>query len=334
MVKVSLFSPRGDFEQIAEAAQLAESVGFDGCFFGEHHGGARNQHPQLPILISALAARTNRLLLGTSILLSPLYEPIQLAESIAMLDRISNGRFVLGIGVGYQPQDFNHFGLSIRHRVSRFEENLEVMRAAWSDGPFSFSGKRFQYENVEVFPKPITKPHPPVWIAAWTDPGAVRAGQLGDAYVTDPIQNLGAIQRFSEIYQESAGDHGRKPEVVLMREFLCADTRSEAEDRYGEALLDTYRYYWTNGAFNSDLEPWVKDIGSADEITFDSIVKDRVIFGTPSDCVGQLEHWISATRADHVELVIPSGPGTGDDAQQVQLAGIKLAGEEIVPRLR
>src|SRR5688572_27812832 len=111
MVAVSLFHPFGDFEHVVEASLRAEELGFEAVLFGEHHGTPGNDRPQLLILLAGLAARTKRIRLGTSILLSPLYDPVWIAEAAAQVDVMSNGRLILGLGLGYQPQDFEHFGI-------------------------------------------------------------------------------------------------------------------------------------------------------------------------------------------------------------------------------
>ena len=329
MTQVSLFHPWGTFEQVAEAVGCAEEAGFDGCLFGEHHGGA--DRPQLLILLAALAARTRTIRLGTSILLSPLYDPVVVAESAAMVDVISNGRLILGVGLGYQPQDFQQFNVPFNQRVSRFEESIEVLRLAWSQERFSYNGRRFQYHDISVHPRPVQQPHPPIWMAAWSIEGAKRAGRLGDAYVTDPIQNFAATTAFAQAYRDSAAANSRASDVVIMREFLCAPTRSEAEDRYGPALVQTYRYYWLNKAFNADFEPWVNEVSNASELDFARLARDRVIWGTPEDCIGQLEAWVTGLGASHVQLAIP--PRAAGMSQEAQLETIRFVGEHVLPKL-
>ena len=191
-MQVSLFGLSGDFESIAAQTLAAEEAGFDAVLFGEHHGAPMHRHPQLLILLAGLAARTSRIRLGTSIVLSGLYDPVHLAEMSAMVDQNSGGRLILGLGLGYQPQDFKHFAVPFNQRLSRFEESIEILRRAWTEERFSFAGRRFNYDNVAVYPKPLQSPHPPLWLAAWSEAGAVRAGRLGDAYVTDPIQSFAA----------------------------------------------------------------------------------------------------------------------------------------------
>ena len=341
MIRVSLFHPSGDFEELSEAVNLAESLGFHGCFFGEHHGAPVHDRPQLLVLLAALAARTRRIRLGTSILLSPLYNPVQLAETASMVDVISKGRLVLGLGLGYQPQDFRQFGVPFNQRVSRFEEGIEVLRRAWTQERFSFAGRRYQFDDVAVYPRPVQSPHPPIWLAAWSLEGARRAGRLGDAFVTDPIQNLAATKTFVHAYREAAAAAGRPAEVVLMRELLIGETRQEAFDRYSAGLLAQYRYYWQNGAFNPDYETWMAQVNDARDLTWELLAKDRVIWGSPEDCVEQLRHWCAELDCSHVQVTVPhpraaqSGGTTKTGWTRAgQLAAIQLIGERLVPALR
>jgi probable F420-dependent oxidoreductase len=330
--RISLFHPSGSFEEVVEAAACAEALGFEGCFFGEHHGSPGMERPQLLVLLAALAARTRTIRLGTSILLSPLYHPVQLAESAAMVDVISNGRLVLGLGLGYQPQDFAHFGVPFRERVSRFEEGVEIVRRAWTEERFSYAGKRYPLADVAVYPRPVQRPHPPIWLAAWSIAGAERAGRLGDAYVTDPIQNLAAIQQFASAYRKAAAAAGRRAEVVLMRELLVAETRDEALALYADGLLAQYRYYFQNAAFLPEYEPWMKGVRDARELTWELLSRDRVIWGGPGECAEQILHWCQAVGSDHVQVTIPH-PRDGW-TRAGQLATIRLIGERLIPKLR
>jgi probable F420-dependent oxidoreductase len=332
MPLVSLFHPSGNFEELAEAVACAEAVGFHACFFGEHHGSPGIDRPQLLVLLAALAARTRTIRLGTSILLSALYNPVQVAETASMVDAISNGRLVLGLGLGYQPQDFRQFGVPFGERVSRFEEGIEVLRRAFTEERFSFAGKRYRFDDVAVYPRPLQRPHPPIWLAAWSIPGAERAGRLGDAYVTDPIQTLATLKRFASTYRASAAAAGRPAEVVLMRELLVAPTREEALDRYAEGLLAQYRYYFQNGAFIAEHEPWMKTLRDARELSWELVSRDRVIFGSPGECAEQLRDACKQLGADHVQVTIPHPRGGFDRA--AQLVTIRLIGERVIPALR
>lgn len=328
-VQVGIFGLRGDFEEIAKAAQLAEKVGFDSVQMGEHHGHERMRHPALLNFLSALAGRTDRIRLGTSILLSALYNPVRIAEEAAQVDVISKGRLLLGLGLGYQPYDFQHFGIPFKNRVSLFEEGIRVIRRAWTERPFSFEGRRYRFTDVSVYPIPVQRPHPEIGLAGWTLAGVKRAAQLGDSWITDPIQNQAGLAAMASCYEETRATVGGRPRIVLMREIMIAPSREEALDAYGQGIIDTYRNYWNNRAFNTDWDPWAQSITSADDITVEDVIRDRVIVGTPDDCVTQLKEWIAATRAEYVQLIIPGyrgNPATNTEA-------IELIGREVLPAL-
>src|SRR5499425_1217370 len=135
--------PRGEHldraidETIAEA-QLAEACGFDSCFFGEHHQDHGGFLPSPLIVAAAVAARTTRLRVGTSVILLPLHHPVRVAEDVITLDLLSRGRVVLGVGIGYQAADFRAFSVPMEDRLARFEESFEILRRCFAGEPFSF----------------------------------------------------------------------------------------------------------------------------------------------------------------------------------------------------
>ena len=134
-------------DEVVAEAKLAESVGFDSCFFGEHHQDRDGFLPSPLIVSAAVAAQTTTLNLGTSVILLPLHHPVHLAEDVITLDIVSRGRFILGVGLGYQPVDFRTFDIAIEQRVSRFEEEIEIIRQCWSGERFSFSGEHFNLDE-------------------------------------------------------------------------------------------------------------------------------------------------------------------------------------------
>src|SRR5713226_3910446 len=161
-------------EVIAEAQQ-AERCGFDSFFLTEHHQEPSGYFPSPLPLAAAIAARTSRIRIGTGIAILPLYHPTRLAEDCAVVDIISKGRLILGVGQGYQEGDFAAFGLKVSDRVSLFEESIEILRRAWTEDKVYFVGKRYTLRNVIVTPKPVQKPHPPLWVAALGDEPMKRA---------------------------------------------------------------------------------------------------------------------------------------------------------------
>ena len=138
--------PRGErlderIDEVIAEARLAEEVGFDSCFFGEHHQDKDGFLPSPLIVATAVAAHTSTLNVGTSVILLPLHNPVHLAEDVITLDLVSKGRVILGVGMGYQEADFRAFEVPVRQRVGRFEEGVEIIRNCWSGETFSFHGK-------------------------------------------------------------------------------------------------------------------------------------------------------------------------------------------------
>jgi alkanesulfonate monooxygenase SsuD/methylene tetrahydromethanopterin reductase-like flavin-dependent oxidoreductase (luciferase family) len=257
---------------------------------------------------------------------------VHLAEMSAMVDRISRGRLILGLGLGYQPQDFAHFGIPFGQRVSRFEECIDVLRRAWTGERFSFAGRHHVYQDIAVHPKPLQQPHPPLWLAAWSAAGAERAGRLGDAYVTDPIQSLSAINAFNRTYRDAAAAVGRAAHVVVMREILCAPSRQLAIERYGAGLEATYRYYWDNDAFVLNWDDHIRAGEPFDAIGLDRLMQDRVVLGNPAASVSELRRWSEQLAADHVQLVVP--PASSERRLEDRLATIRMLGAEVAAPLR
>lgn len=157
----------------------AEDLGFDSIWITEHHFVEDSYTPSPVIWLAAIAARTTRVHLSTDILLLPLHNALKLAEDLATIDILSDGRVMLGIGMGYRDEEFAAFGTTRRERVRRTEEGIAVLRGAWGDGPFSFRGGYYQLSHVDVTPKPVQRPHPPLWLAAMSEPAARRAARLG-----------------------------------------------------------------------------------------------------------------------------------------------------------
>src|SRR5712691_11708148 len=145
--------------QLLREAEQAERCGFDGVFVPERHARSECLFPAPLTLLAAIAARTQRVKLGSYVIMPPLYNPVHLAEEAAMIDLLSHGRLILGFGVGYHPRYFDHFGVPIKQREGRFEESLEVMRKAWTTtGPSAHHGRYYHYDAIHLTPKPYQRP--------------------------------------------------------------------------------------------------------------------------------------------------------------------------------
>lgn len=314
-------------DQLLAEGIEAERAGFDGVFLPERHHRTETMFPPPLVLLAAYAARTTRVDLGTFVLQPPYYNPMHLAEDVAMIDLLSKGRVRLGVGLGYHPDYFRLFGAPYNERFSRFEESLEIMRLAWSNHePFSFHGKRYQLENVMLTPKPWQTGGPPLWIGAAYPEAIARAGRLGDGWGILPFWEPEAkLREQASIYRESAAKAGRKPYVVLMRDGWVAPSRAEAERVFGPLWVEEMLFYYRwnlltpNDEFRSEADFTVENL------------RKYLVMGSPADCIEQIETWTKAIDADYliVRFRLPMGP-----AREPVLDCIRQFGAEVIPHFR
>ncbi len=323
--------PRGDdldrcVDEVIAEARLAEQAGFDSCFFGEHHQDKDGFLPSPLIVATVVACHTQSLRVGTSVILLPLHHPVRVAEDVVTLDLVSKGRVTLGVGLGYQTADFQAFDVPINERVGRLEEGVEVIRRCWEGQPFSFHGKHFRLDEVQVRPAPYQQPAPPLWIGASTSPGARRAGALADGFVSTPSTALDTTVTLIDGYREAAAAAGREAQVVLMRDAWVASSRAEAERVYGPEVMAAYKYYWKAGL------PEFRGIESESELTLDRIAPDRLVLGDPEECLSDFHRWKEATGAELCLLRLRHAHSGGPPHQQIMNA-ISLFGERVIPYL-
>jgi alkanesulfonate monooxygenase SsuD/methylene tetrahydromethanopterin reductase-like flavin-dependent oxidoreductase (luciferase family) len=168
------------FQQLLEEVQLAEELGFECFWFTEHHflpyGGAV---PNPAVLLAAAAARTTRIGLGSAIAILPLRHPLQTAEDYAMVDVTSGGRLQFGIGLGNTTVDYRNYGIPREEGRARFEEAAEIIVRAWSEERFSHAGRYWQLDDVSLYPHPVQRPHPPLWVAGTSTDSLSWAGRHG-----------------------------------------------------------------------------------------------------------------------------------------------------------
>ncbi|MBI4695892.1 MAG: LLM class flavin-dependent oxidoreductase [Gammaproteobacteria bacterium] len=337
MLPVGYFSPTQDppnvrktavlIDEIMALAQLAESVGYDGMYFPEHHFQKDAFLPNPVLLAGLVGMRTQRLKVGPAVMLAPLYHPLRLAEDAAVIDLATKGRFVCALGIGYVEEDFHAFGIPFKQRVSRTEECIEILRRAWTGEPFSYPSKYHQLENVRVTPAPFQQPGPPIWAAGWSKPGVERAGRMADGLIADPMQSLPVIKEQARQYREAAARHGRKPYYVLMRDCVIGES-AEQVLRKSEPAMYKYRWYFENGAYVED--EYFKDIKTSADLSFERCAKDRLIAGSPAACRDQLQMWKEEVRPDYLILRMRHAMGP---ELPVALDDMRLFGEKVIPFL-
>jgi alkanesulfonate monooxygenase SsuD/methylene tetrahydromethanopterin reductase-like flavin-dependent oxidoreductase (luciferase family) len=201
--------PRSDEELYAEALDLAaeaERLGFDSVWVSEHHFVDDGYMPSVLPVCAAIAARTERVAIGTGLLLAPLADPLHVAEDAATVDLLARGRLVLGLGLGWREEEFDAFGVPLRERVPRLVRTLDVLRGAWGDG---------LVDGLSVTPKPARAGGPPLWIGAMSERAIRRAGRLADGFMGTEVtpEGFAAQVRWTREELERAG---RDPDAFAL----------------------------------------------------------------------------------------------------------------------
>ena len=165
------------YAQALEQIKWLDSLKLDAVWFTEHHFVDDGYLPAWIPVASAAAAVTNHVRFSSDICLLPFFNPVRLAEDLAVLDNISDGRVELGVGMGYAPHEFEGFGIPVSRRVSLMDEGLDVLKLAFTGEKFSYYGKRYQFKDVQITPGFVQPGGPPLWIAAMSAAGARRAAK-------------------------------------------------------------------------------------------------------------------------------------------------------------
>jgi len=199
-----------EYREMLDLVRLAESLGFDSAWVSEHHGSSDGYLPSLLPILAAFAAATDRMKLGTGILLTPLHDPLRIAEDAAVVDQLSGGRLLLGLGLGWREEEFRMFGVPLAERLQRTVETVEILRRAWSGKRFSFQGRSYGYDRVRVMPPPARPGGPPIYLGGYYEKAVRRAGRLGDGFITD-ADAVDDLRPALSLAEEGAREAGKDP---------------------------------------------------------------------------------------------------------------------------
>jgi probable F420-dependent oxidoreductase len=319
-----------EYREMLELVRLAEALGFDSAWVSEHHGASDGYLPSLLPVLAAFAAVTERMRLGTGVVLAPLHDPLRLAEDTAVVDQLSGGRLILGLGAGWRDEEFRMFGAPRSERAQRTTETIEILRRAWTGRRFSFEGRCFRYERVRVTPPAAQAGGPPIFLGGYAEAAVRRAGRLADGYITDDA-GIEDVRRYLAIAEQGARDASREPRslalALLHNAFVAQDGDAWALAREGVRHQMGAYAAWAAGhdtAGHDSLEPIVQD---------EEELRRWTLAGTPQELIGALRPVVSAfgDRAELHLIVRLHYPGM--DFSTASRA-VELFGEEILPALK
>lgn len=320
----------GYYPEFFEEVLLGEELGFDSVWLEEHHGVKNHYWPSPLVALAGVATRTQRIVLGTDVMVMPFYHPVRVAEDVAMLDIMSQGRFILGAAIGYKPDEFSLYQVAQEKRGARFAEALQLITQLWTQERVDFAGEYYRVEGLKIEPRPHTQPHPPLWLGGWGDLSLARAASLGDAWVPGPTASLAKLVDAQRVYHEHLAAMGIDPSnrpAPLTREVVIAATDAEAYDMAERHLLINYRDEYGGGAWKHPL------IGAQDATRVDqlaAISQDRFLVGSPDTVVRQLRVFKAALGVDHLicRLYFPGIP------HEFIMNELRLLAHEVMPAFR
>ncbi len=313
------------YKEALEEVVRAEDLGFDSVWMEEHHAVTNHYWPSPLTVLGGFATRTSQMLLGTDIVVAAFYHPVRLAEDVTLLDVMSNGRFVLGIAIGYKPDEFALYGTELEKRGARFEEQLAIMTALWTQDRVDVKGRYYTVEG-RLEPKPVTKPHPPVWIGGWGDITLRRAAALADNWIPGPTADLQRLVAGKTQFLENRRAGGRRAAITewpLTRDVIIADTDKKARELAEEHIMVAYRREYAGGW----RHPFI-DASIATDL--DKLMEDRFIIGGPDQCIAKIRRFVEAYGMTHLicRTFFPGMPHAHI------MRGLELLAREVMPAFR
>lgn len=281
------------FREVFRMIEYANDKGYVSTWFTEHHFSDYGLTPNPLLLLVKAAEIAPDLRIGSAVLVLPLWHPLRVAEDVALLDTITNGRFEFGVGRGYQPYEFERLGVDLRKNREMFSEALEIILGALTTPDFEYEGRFWKVPTTTVMPGVVQKPHPPIWMAATSPPTIRLAVQRGFHLMTgtgSTVEELGQRNQYIDyLFQEL----GRSPvgiERQVTRFVFCSTKQSDIEDAIDETIwqirtataLNRADYLIKAGRNQLVAPPYA---GEPPREAW----QQRLIFGDPDECVRRLQ---------------------------------------------
>ena len=315
-----------------EQAQAAESLGYRNVWLAEHHFSTYGYVSRPLQLATHIAAKTTKLRVGTAVVVVPLHHPLVIAEEIATLDIVSGGRLDIGLGRGYQRYEFERFGLQLDSGGQRWEESIDILVKSFEGRPFSYDGKLFKIPETSLFPQPLQKPHPPIWITAQSQYALEAAVRRGFNVLTGgfgvPMERLAEFgQHVKRMNAEMKP--AQQPLVGVQRAVYVtkdpADAREAAEQaRWNMRVTLSLRNNYERVEHGNAIP-----VPGKTEPDIDELLDRYLVIGTPDTVIRQIKRVRELVGISHFNCSF----WFGDLEQARVLRSMELFAREVMPAL-
>ena len=325
-------TPAARFQDTIAQCQLADELGFDAAWLAELHFNPRFSVMPAPMMIaSAIALTTKRIRIGNAVNLLPLHQPVRLAEEAATLDVLSNGRAIFGVGRGAMPSHFQGYGIDQEEGRDRFLEALELVLGLWDQEDFTYQGKYYQAHGYTVTPRPVQRPHPPVYVAANSADTFGIVGSLGHNILVAPtiVTTEGALAGLASYRAELAenGHDAAKIKVNVNVPMHVAADEKEAKAAFTKTIdnyLGTLRDIGASGGSS-------RGSSRAFSLTAESVMEEFAAVGTPDQVAAKLERFQEMYGPQEIMCWFNIG-GMLPHAEVE--SSMRLFAEEVMPRFQ
>lgn len=316
------------YQAILKQIVRGDELGYDNVWLTEHHFTEDAYNPSLLATAAAIATRTDRIRIGSFILLLPFIQPVRAAEDVACVDIFSNGRFDLGIGQGYSHYEWSAFCLNRSERGERMAEGIALMKRLFTEDKVSFEGQFNRVHEMTLSPKPVQQPHPPIWIGARGPKAIKRAAKMGYHLMA----TLGPDP--APLYLETLAAEGRDPsqfKICQLRMVYCAETEDQAWE-------DCQHHLWHLTTFYHDILSEAKDAAGDDaplpvtraEDMRHSPMADAMMIGTPDQVARKMERFCKEYKC--TDFIMDTQMPGMDPAKGTH--SMELFAREVMPHFR
>jgi alkanesulfonate monooxygenase SsuD/methylene tetrahydromethanopterin reductase-like flavin-dependent oxidoreductase (luciferase family) len=320
------------FQEWFDLVQMAEDLGIDTFWLGESHFRPHRAVLASPLIgASAVAARTKRIRVGLAVQVLPLANPLRVAEEAAMVDHISEGRLVFGVGRSSFLESYQGYNVDYEESRALFFESLEIIQRAWAEAPMSYEGQYYQFHDVDVVPKPYQKPHPPIRVAVESRDTFPLIGNLGFPIFIRYQMDIPELQALLKQYQEerhAAGFAGPN-DVILQIAAYVAETADKAYTEPEASTMRQRRLVRESLGRTADQEAFER-LRRLAEVSYDEVLQ-RVAYGTPEAVVERLQEYKEAFGLTGVSLDLNPG---GQIPYERVVNSMRLLVEQVIPKFR
>lgn len=318
------------YGEMIDLEQVAEANNFDSVWVSEHHFTEGGYSPSATSMLASLATATDEIELGSNVALGPLYkQPVRLAEDLAVIDHISEGRLTFGVANGYRVEEFEAMDIPLDHRPLRLTHLVEILKKAWQDDELVHEGHElldaaWEFDGISVTPKPYQEGGPDVVLGGFAPKAVERAAHIADGYSTGALTGFDMALDCAEIYWNAVDETDNDPEDQELVVWNCALLHDEKDP------WEIAGKHWQR--FKDQYGEWYYNAGQIDDPKqlHDAYDANAMFYSDPDRMIEELEKYKDAYGEDVHFIYMPTFPSLPYEDLKYSL---ELFGQEVIPEI-